>query len=213
MARKIRRDWLAPGACTTTGEAAKLCQISQQTIIRCANNGTLKSFRVPGSKHRRILLSDLHQFIVDNKLSTEAIDNLTMHRIILLTQDQSLYRQLKEILPCHRPGGFIITPCASVFLAGWNSSTLHPPDCFMIDLGIGKNEAINVCQLIRQEPNFDQSFLLILSTWAKEIPREIKKLMDFSCLKSHCSSSLGQHLPLLILEKKKPSPNTAPKHN
>ena len=33
----------------TTGEAAKICKVSQQTIIRCFDNGQLKGFRVPGS--------------------------------------------------------------------------------------------------------------------------------------------------------------------
>ena len=34
----------------TTGEAAKICKVSQQTIIRCFDNGQLKGFRVPGSR-------------------------------------------------------------------------------------------------------------------------------------------------------------------
>ena len=34
----------------TTGEAAKICKVSQQTIIRCFDNGSLKGFRVPGSR-------------------------------------------------------------------------------------------------------------------------------------------------------------------
>ena len=38
----------------TTGEAAKICKVSQQTIIRCFDNGSLKGFRVPGSRFRRI---------------------------------------------------------------------------------------------------------------------------------------------------------------
>ena len=36
----------------TTGEAAEICKVSQQTIIRCFDNGQLKGFRVPGSKFR-----------------------------------------------------------------------------------------------------------------------------------------------------------------
>ena len=34
----------------TTGEAAKICKVSQQTIIRCFDSGQLKGFRVPGSR-------------------------------------------------------------------------------------------------------------------------------------------------------------------
>ena len=33
----------------TTGEAAELCKVSQQTIIRCFDRGRLTGFRVPGS--------------------------------------------------------------------------------------------------------------------------------------------------------------------
>ena len=38
----------------TTGEAAKICKVSQQTIIRCFDSGQLKGFRVPGSEIRGI---------------------------------------------------------------------------------------------------------------------------------------------------------------
>ena len=42
----------------TTGEAAKICKVSQQTIIRCFDSGQLKGFRVPGSRFRRIPRED-----------------------------------------------------------------------------------------------------------------------------------------------------------
>lgn len=39
----------------TTGEAAKILRISQQTVIRLCDNGELSSFKVPaGGRHRRI---------------------------------------------------------------------------------------------------------------------------------------------------------------
>ena len=38
----------------TTGEAAEICKVSQQTIIRCFDSGRLQGFRVPGSRFRRI---------------------------------------------------------------------------------------------------------------------------------------------------------------
>ena len=47
----------------TTGEAAKICKVSQQTIIRCFDNGQLKGFRVPGSRFRRIPRESLYKFI------------------------------------------------------------------------------------------------------------------------------------------------------
>ena len=47
----------------TTGEAAKICKVSQQTIIRCFDNGQLKGFRVPGSRFRRIPRESLYKFM------------------------------------------------------------------------------------------------------------------------------------------------------
>ncbi len=47
----------------TTGEAAKICKVSQQTIIRCFDEGKLKGFRVPGSRFRRIPKNFLIEFM------------------------------------------------------------------------------------------------------------------------------------------------------
>src|ERR1700710_3112974 len=59
----------------TTGEAAKICKVSQQTIIRCFDNGQLKGFRVPGSKFRRIPREALYKFMKDNGIPTDALES------------------------------------------------------------------------------------------------------------------------------------------
>ena len=59
----------------TTGEAAKICKVSQQTIIRCFDNGTLKGFRVPGSRFRRIPRDHLFVFMKDNGIPTDALES------------------------------------------------------------------------------------------------------------------------------------------
>lgn len=64
----------------TTGEAAKICKISQQTIIRCfdAAEGSkikLKGFRVPGSRFRRIPRDSLFEFMKENGIPTDALEN------------------------------------------------------------------------------------------------------------------------------------------
>src|SRR5205809_2825959 len=59
----------------TTGEAAKVCKVSQQTIIRCFDNGQLKGFRVPGSKFRRIPREALYRFMKDNGIPTDALES------------------------------------------------------------------------------------------------------------------------------------------
>src|SRR3989441_12371755 len=69
----------------TTGEAAKICKVSQQTIIRCFDNGQLKGFRVPGSRFRRIPREALYKFMKDNGIPTDALE--TGKRKVLLVDD------------------------------------------------------------------------------------------------------------------------------
>lgn len=52
----------------STGEAAKICKVSQQTIVRCFDSGRLKGFRVPGSIFRRIPQECLYAFMRENKI-------------------------------------------------------------------------------------------------------------------------------------------------
>lgn len=58
----------------TTGEAASICKLSQQTIIRCFDGGLLKGFRVPGSRFRRIPKDALMEFMVENGMPLEWLE-------------------------------------------------------------------------------------------------------------------------------------------
>lgn len=53
----------------TTGEAARICRLSQTTIIRLFDAGVLEGYRVPDSRVRRIPHNKLEKFIVDHALS------------------------------------------------------------------------------------------------------------------------------------------------
>jgi len=52
----------------TTTQAAKICHISLRTIIKNFDNGSLKGFRVPGSRFRRIPDRELIKFMKENNL-------------------------------------------------------------------------------------------------------------------------------------------------
>jgi excisionase family DNA binding protein len=55
----------------TTGQAAKLCRVSQQKMIRLIDTGYIKgSYRVPGSRFRLIPREVLDKFMKDNDIPT-----------------------------------------------------------------------------------------------------------------------------------------------
>lgn len=47
----------------TTGQVAKICELSLSTIIRCIDSRDLEGYRVPGSTHRRITHDSLVEFM------------------------------------------------------------------------------------------------------------------------------------------------------
>jgi excisionase family DNA binding protein len=76
----------------TTGEAAEICKVSQQTIIRCFDNGRLQGFRVPGSRFRRIPRNELLRFMKANDIPTEIIE--TGKKRIMVVDDDDDIRQV-----------------------------------------------------------------------------------------------------------------------
>lgn len=58
----------------TTGQIATICRISQQTVIRCANEGKLICFRVPGSTHRRFMVEEVRKFMSQHAMPAEWLE-------------------------------------------------------------------------------------------------------------------------------------------
>ena len=88
----------------TTGEAAKICKVSQQTIIRCFDSGQLKGFRVPGSRFRRIPRKDLFSFMKVNGIPIDALGG--GKRKLLIVDDEKVFREtiaaiFDEDFECH----------------------------------------------------------------------------------------------------------------
>lgn len=72
----------------STGEAAQICSVSQQTIIRCFDSGRLQGFRVPGSKFRRIPREELVRFMRANGIPLGAIEG-TVRRVLCIVEEPS----------------------------------------------------------------------------------------------------------------------------
>tara|TARA_B100000579_G_scaffold424660_1_gene429363 strand:+ start:399 stop:941 length:543 start_codon:yes stop_codon:yes gene_type:complete len=67
----------------TTGEAAKICNVSQQTIIRCFDSGRLQGFKVPGSRFRRIPRAELVRFMHLNGIDASNMESGPSHILVI----------------------------------------------------------------------------------------------------------------------------------
>lgn len=79
----------------STGEAAKICNISQQTIIRCFDCGTLGGFRVPGSRFRRIPREELIRFMKAHDMRVDRLER-SICRVLLVDDSRRTAEALRE---------------------------------------------------------------------------------------------------------------------
>lgn len=110
----------------TTGEAARMCQVSQQTIIRCFDDGSLKGFRVPGSRFRRILRGQLYRFMKENGIPTDALGKPNA----LVLADAEIGEEVKDRCTPR----ISVTTTESRIAAGMLLAGRVPPDCLVVDL-------------------------------------------------------------------------------
>ena len=82
----------------TTGQTAKVMRVSQQTVIRLADGGTLQNFRVPGSKFRRIFASSIEKIMLAQSMWYEGAGSVLYPHLLLVTTNDALEAQTKELL-------------------------------------------------------------------------------------------------------------------
>ena len=148
----------------TTGEAAKICKVSQQTIIRCFDNGTLKGFRVPGSRFRRIPRDHLFSFMRDNGIPTDALEN-GKKKLLIVDDEQDLVDLMADAF--ERDGRFEIRTANNGFDAGMQVKEFRP-DIVVLDVMLPDINGKEVCQRVRSDSTLDAVKIICISGMIEE---------------------------------------------
>ncbi|NLF72247.1 MAG: response regulator [Candidatus Anammoximicrobium sp.] len=143
----------------TTGEAAKICKVSQQTIIRCFDNGSLKGFRVPGSKFRRIPRDQLFAFMRDNGIPTDALES-GKRKVLIVDDDEELVELLSDVF--EKDGRFEVKTANNGFDAGMQVREFRP-DLVVLDVMLPDINGKEVCQRIRSDETLEAVKIICIS--------------------------------------------------
>lgn len=143
----------------TTGEAAKICKVSQQTIIRCFDSGQLKGFRVPGSRFRRIPREQLFAFMKDNGIPTEALEN-GKRKILVVDDEEELLELLRDLF--ERDGRFDVRTVNNGFAAGMAVREFRP-DLVILDVMLPDLNGKEVCMRVRTDETLDDVKIICMS--------------------------------------------------
>ncbi len=143
----------------TTGEAAKICKVSQQTIIRCFDSGQLKGFRVPGSRFRRIPREQLYMFMRENGIPTDALDS-GKRKVLVVDDDEDLVELIVDALA--GDGRFDIRSVNNGFQAGMLIKEFRP-DLIVLDVMLPDINGKEVCTLVRSQQAMDDVRIICIS--------------------------------------------------
>jgi two-component system OmpR family response regulator len=143
----------------TTGEAADICKVSQQTIIRCFDSGRLKGFRVPGSRFRRIPRDALIAFMKDNNIPPDALES-GKQKVLVVDDDPEIVELFVDVLD--RDGRFEVKTANTGYDAGVLTQEFLP-DLVILDYMLPDINGNVVCQTIRKNPNFEHMKIVIVS--------------------------------------------------
>jgi excisionase family DNA binding protein len=143
----------------TTGEAAKICKVSQQTIIRCFDSGQLKGFRVPGSKFRRIPRDILYKFMKDNGIPTDALES-GRRKALVVDDDVELVELIRDVLEAD--GRFEVRVANNGFDAGMMVRE-YRPDILVLDIMLPDINGKEVCQRVRSDNTLDEVKIICIS--------------------------------------------------
>ncbi|MDR3108824.1 MAG: response regulator [Planctomycetaceae bacterium] len=148
----------------TTGEAARICKVSQQTIIRCFDSGQLKGFRVPGSRFRRIPRDQLFLFMRDNGIPTDALES-GKRRVLVVDDDQDLVELIVDVL--EGDGRFDTRSVNNGFDAGMMVKE-YQPDLIVLDVMLPDINGKEVCQKIRSDNSLEEVKIICISGMVEE---------------------------------------------
>ncbi len=144
----------------STGDAAAICKISQQTIIRCFDSGRLEGFRVPGSRFRRIPRESLIKFMRENDIPLNLLEESDRRKVLVVDDDPEIVELMVDVL--ERDGRFEVRTASSGYDSGVITQEFRP-DLMILDYMLPDVNGNVVCKTIRQNPVFEHMKIIIVS--------------------------------------------------
>ena len=143
----------------TTGEAAEVCKVSQQTIIRCFDAGRLNGFRVPGSRFRRIPREELIRFMKANAIPTDGFAT-GKKKVLVVDDDPNIVELFTDLLG--QDNRLEVRSAATGYDAGIVSSTFKP-DLMILDYMLPDINGNVVCETVRKNDQLKDMKIIIVS--------------------------------------------------
>jgi excisionase family DNA binding protein len=147
----------------TTGEVAKICNVAPRTVSKWFDSGSLRGYRIPGSKDRRIPISELMKFMRAHGIP---MDGLTSGRTrVLIVDDEAEITDTLHRILCEQTN-YEVHTANSAFHAGMECERFKPHVVLLdVHLGdAGASEARQLAQMVRSSETLQMTRIIAMSS-------------------------------------------------
>jgi excisionase family DNA binding protein len=155
----------------TTHDIAKFCDVYPSSVVHWINDGKLRTYQTPGG-HHRVTKEDLIDFL--RRLNMRLPDELVSRkRVLVVDDDAEAARVVSRAFS--RLAEYEVETCGDGINALIRIGQ-KPPDLVVLDIVIPKMDGIQVCRVLKSQPQ--TSGIKIIAVSGKKLPFGEKKLMD-----------------------------------
>ncbi|MBL7152132.1 MAG: helix-turn-helix domain-containing protein [Phycisphaerae bacterium] len=167
----------------TTGDVAKICNVAPRTVSKWFDNGQLKGYRIPGSKDRRIPVSELIRFMKVHNMPMAALP-VGKLRVLVVDSNSDAASALAESLRTR--ADYDVEIVGSNFKTGAVVQKFTP-HVLVINLLAEDIDATGICDNIRADEDLQTIKVIALGGHLGETESAALLRKGFDACISDCS--------------------------
>ncbi|MEL6741298.1 MAG: response regulator [Planctomycetota bacterium] len=143
----------------TTGEVAKICNVAPRTVSKWFDSGQLKGYRIPGSKDRRIPVSELYRFMKAHHIPMDGMASGNT-RVLIVDADREITQALERVLA--EQTTYELRTASTGFQAGLECERFRP-HVLLMDVHLGDTDSRDVVGMIRSCEQMQMTRIIAMS--------------------------------------------------
>jgi len=144
----------------TTGEVARICKVAPRTVTKWFDSGQLRGYRIPGSKDRRIPVTQLIRFMRQNNMPLDGMVHFTKTRVLIVDDEGDIVEMLRDLLS--QQTTYDVHVARNGFEAGLGAEKIKP-HVILLDINLGDINGKDVCKTVRMNPDLQMTKVIAMS--------------------------------------------------
>jgi excisionase family DNA binding protein len=143
----------------TTGEVAKICNVAPRTVSKWFDSGTLKGYRIPGSKDRRIPVAQLLKFMKAHGIPFDGVIS-GRTRVLVVDDEAEVLDVLQKVLG--EQANYEVRTASTAFAAGLECDRFKP-HVLLLDVHLQEADQRAVANYLRASDDFQLTRMIGMS--------------------------------------------------